>query len=196
MFDQHPAPIHPASKTSATAFKEVEAVVLDVERNQVTAKHPLKDFVPPRKDPHDVPRRERYMEEEPHPHAQFLLDASISNGVGGQHEVVVVEPHQRHRLLPPLSPCPCLLSNSSHSFKRPQTKLSVDRLVSKPCLPVEHCPVRHAVEQRPECGVATAVVVILKNRSRLDGNRDNSVRLESIRWPREASRCALGNLFH
>ena len=106
-----------------------------------------------------------------------------------------MEPHQRHCLLSPLSPCPGL-SNSSHSFERPQTKLSVDRLVSKPCLPVEHCPVRHAVEQRPEGGVATAVVVILKNRSRLDGNRDDSVRLESVCWPGEASRSALRNLFH
>ena len=58
MLHQHPAPVHPAAKTSAAALEEVEAVVLDVERHQVAAKHPLKDFVPPWKDPHDVPGRE------------------------------------------------------------------------------------------------------------------------------------------
>ena len=194
MLDQHPTPIYPAPKTSAAAFEEVEAVVLDVECNQVTAKHSLKDFVPPRKDPHNVPGRKGNVEEEAHPHTELLLDTSISNGVGGQHEVVIVEPDQRNCLLSPFSR-PCLLRHSPHSFKRPQTKLSVDRLVSKPCLPIEHCPVGHAVEQRPESGVATAVVVILENRFRLDGNWDDAVRLESIRWPREASRSALGNLF-
>ena len=30
---QHPAPIHPAAKTSAATLKEVEAVVLNVESN-------------------------------------------------------------------------------------------------------------------------------------------------------------------
>ena len=40
---QHPAPIHPASKTSAAALEEVEAVVLDVEANQVAAQDTLPD---------------------------------------------------------------------------------------------------------------------------------------------------------
>ena len=57
-------------------------------------------------------------------------------------------------------------------------------------------PIGHGVKERPEGSVAAAVVVILENRSRFDGNGDNAVRLESVRRPREASRSALGNLFH
>ena len=64
---QHPVPIHSAAKTSAAALKEVEAVVLDVEGHQVTAKHALEDFVSPREDSHYVPGRERDVEEESHP---------------------------------------------------------------------------------------------------------------------------------
>ena len=67
MLHQHSVPIHSAAKTSAAALKEVEAVVLDVEGHQVTAKHALEDFVSPWEDPHYVPGRERDVEEESHP---------------------------------------------------------------------------------------------------------------------------------
>ena len=132
------------------------------------------------------------MKEEAHPHAELFLNAGISDGVGRQHEVVVMKPDQGQRVLPSLS-VPCL-SNSSHRFKRSQAKLFVDGLVSEPGFSVENRPVRHAVKQRPKSSIAATVVVILENGSRLDGDRNDAVRLKSIRWSGETSRCALGNL--
>ena len=105
-----------------------------------------------------------------------------------------MQPHQWHRIFSPLSRPPSL-SDPPHSFKCPQAKLSVDRLVGEPRLPVEHRPVRHAVEERPERGVATSVVVIFKHRPGLDGNGNDAIGLEPVRRPGETSRRALWDFF-
>ena len=89
---QHVGPVHAAAQTPLGAVQEVEAVVLGVEPDHVTAQHALEYLVRPGEDPHDVPRWERDMEEEAHLDADFLLHAGVPDRVGRQHEVVVMKP--------------------------------------------------------------------------------------------------------
>ena len=52
-----------------------------------------------------------------------------------------------------------------------------------------------AVEERPERGVATSVVVIFKHRPGLDGNGNDAIGLEPVRRAGETSRRALWDFF-
>ena len=88
-----PIGILPASKTSLTTIQEVEAVVFRVESNHVTSEHPLKYLIRPGEYPHDVPGGEGDVEEEAHLDVDLLLHAGVSDRVGSQHQVVVVEPN-------------------------------------------------------------------------------------------------------
>lgn len=56
--------------------------------------HALQDLVGPREQSEDVPRRERYMEEEAQFEPEILLLGRLSDPICGQHQMIVVNPYQ------------------------------------------------------------------------------------------------------
>ena len=165
VLDQHFVPVDPAAQTPLAAVQEVDTVVLRVEANHVTAQHALQYFVRPGEDPHDVPGGERDVEEETHPDVDLLLHTDISDGVGSQHQVVVVEPHQG-------GPA-ALTSVLPDALQCLQSEVLVDLGVGLPGLDVEHGLVGHGVEQRPEGRIAAAVVVGVEDQLGLHGDGDD-----------------------
>ena len=176
---QQTSPVHSAAQTSPTAVDEVDAVVGDVETDEVTAEDALEDDVMPREYLDHVPGREGDVKEEADLAGNVLLLRDGPDGGGGQHEVVVVDPDDgnvvrildrstRHLttriyIIYLLHSCDCI-----DSF---ESELDVDVPVGDPVGLVEDRPVRHGVEEGPEGGVAAAVVVELVILSR-----------EEVRW--------------
>ena len=90
---QHGQPVHPAAQTAAAAVDEVDAIVLDMETDQVTAEDALEDEVVPGEDPDDVPGGERNVQEEADLAGNLPLLCHRPDGGGRQHEMIVVDPH-------------------------------------------------------------------------------------------------------
>jgi len=83
------------------------------------------------------------------------LFAQTADEVGGAHEMVVVDPDQRHRV-------GLRLAQLLHGLKGEARELLVHLEVGLPLVLLEQGAVRHGVEQRPEARVAAPVVVVVE----------------------------------
>ena len=92
MFHQHPHPVHPAPEAPLAAVDEVDAIVLDLETDEVTAQDALEDEVVPGEYPDDVPGGEGDVKEEADLAGDLLLLRYRPDGGGGEHEMIVVDP--------------------------------------------------------------------------------------------------------
>ena len=93
---QHGRSVHPAAQTSPAAVDEVDAIVLDVKTDEVTAQDALEDEVVPGEYLDHVPGREGNVEEESNLARNVLLLRYRSDGCSCQHEMVVMDPHNRN----------------------------------------------------------------------------------------------------
>lgn len=84
--------------------------------------------------------------------------SSLPDPIGGQHEMVIVDPHD-WRGIPVLLLVILQQLQGVDGFCR---EFLVDFDVRPPVVGDKGCPVRHGVEQRPECAVAAAIVVTVE----------------------------------
>ena len=164
--------VHPAAQPTAAAVDKVDAIILDMETDEVTAEDALEDEVVPGEDPDDVPGGEGDVQEEADLAGDLLLLGHGPDGVGRQHEVVVVDPDDgdvvRILISSQTDDEKCegggefYLLKGCHGFNGFGSEPLVDVPVGHPVGLVKHRPVRHGVEERPEGGVAAAVVVQLE----------------------------------
>ena len=89
---QHGRSVHPAAQTSPAAVDEVDAIVLDLETDEVTAQDALEDEVVPGEYPDDVPGGEGDVKEEADLAGDLILLRHRPDGGGGEHEMIVVDP--------------------------------------------------------------------------------------------------------
>ena len=84
--------VHPAAHAEQAqhAVAEVLHVAVRVKREVIRPQQPVEHLVPPRQQAEHRARRERDVEEEPHPHVRHRLAQQLRQ----QHELVVVHPHE------------------------------------------------------------------------------------------------------
>jgi hypothetical protein len=132
---------------------KVQAIVLNVETDQITGQHALQNFIRPREQTEDVPRWEWNVQEEGQLTLESLLLGHFAHIIGGQHEVVVVNPNDGRSLLR------LVLVATLQRLDRFQGELFVHLDVGLPVVGAESRPSRHRMEQGP-VGLITATVVV------------------------------------
>ena len=142
--DRRPAHLDArAGQQPPAGLYEVAAVPLGVEGHHVRPQQPDQDLLPPRQPGEDVRRRPGYVQEEP----DRLLRPPPADELGDQHQVVVVYPGERIRLL-------------GQGRQRPVGEHRVHVPVGGPPGSLEAGLLDRVVQQRPQRRVGEAVVVV------------------------------------
>lgn len=93
VFNEKILAVDTTAEIALAAVDKVQAVVANVEADHVAAEHALKDFVGPREEAEDVPRRERNVQEERKLELEIFLFCELANVICAKHQVVIVDPH-------------------------------------------------------------------------------------------------------
>ena len=148
--------VHAASQAPGAAVNEVDAVVLDVKTNEVTAKDALKDQIVPREYLDHVPGWKWNVQKETDLAKNIFLLCNLPDCRRRKHQMIIVDPNYRNILRVRIA-CEFLLQSTDCL---PGEEL-IDPPVGDPVGLVKHSLVGHRVKQRPECGVTATVVIQL-----------------------------------
>ena len=149
-------PVHAAAQASGTAVDEVDAVVLNVKTNEVTAEDALQNQVVPREDLDHVPRWKRNVQKEPDLAENVFLLCNLSDCRRCKHKMVIVNPNYWNIVRVRIA-CQLLLQGTDCL----PGKQLIDPPVGHPEGLVEHSLVGHGVKEWPEGGITATVVIQL-----------------------------------
>jgi hypothetical protein len=105
VLNKHPCPISSAPQSSLTAVNEVEAIIFNMETNEVSTKNVLQKFIVPGEKSHYIPRRKWYVQEESNFYFYFLGITYITDEIRYAHHLIAMNPNQRNGIWLPLQGC-------------------------------------------------------------------------------------------
>jgi hypothetical protein len=151
VFDQQVLAVHTTAQVTLATVDEIQAIVTYVEPNQIAGQHSLQNFVGPGKQAENVPRWERNVQEKGQLTLESFLLGHFTHIIGGQHEVVVVNPNDRWSRFG--------LVTTFQGLDRFQGKLFVHFDVGLPVISAEGRTTWHRMKQGP-VGLITASVIV------------------------------------